>query len=317
MKLKFTARNTHLHQLVQFDSDEAHQSAPHARSVAAFCFLKRPLGLSAMEIVSFVFGAISFLSDCCATTRGNLISIGRLQMSLKTDKEKLMELRDDRVEKLDAELETVLHQVEERERETQQRCCRSYFYPTSLRSRYKLGKMVFKKLKDVSDLTKTGESFGEVADMLPPPLVDQMPLDNTVGMNSNFTEVWSYFCDPGVGIIGIYGMGGVGKTSLLTQINNELLGRVGQDYDVVIWAVVSRDLNTEMVQDTIGRKLGFPDDVWNRMGQLEKRNSIFRVLKTKRFVLLLDDVWDAYDLTEAGVPLPSEQNKAKVVLTTR
>ncbi|KAK8664241.1 hypothetical protein V6N13_084039 [Hibiscus sabdariffa] len=31
----------------------------------------------------------------------------------------------------------------------------------------------------------------------------------------------------------------------------------------------------------------------------------------------LDDVWDVYDLTEAGVPLPSEQNKAKVVITTR
>ncbi|KAE8696090.1 hypothetical protein F3Y22_tig00110676pilonHSYRG00042 [Hibiscus syriacus] len=222
-----------------------------------------------------------------------------------------------RVEELDAGLETVLRRVEEGERETRQRGCSSYFYPTSLRSRYKLGKKALKKLEEVSDLMKTGENFGDVADMLPPPSVDEMPLNDTIGMNSNFREVWSYFCDSGVGIIGIYGMGGVGKTTLLTKINNELLGRVGQDYDVVIWAVVSRGQNIEMVQDTIGRKLGFPDDIWNRMGQLEKRNSIFRVLKTKRFVLLLDDVWDVYDLTEAGVPLPSEQNKAKVVLTTR
>ncbi|KAK8608471.1 hypothetical protein V6N13_023894 [Hibiscus sabdariffa] len=293
-----------------------------------------------MEIASFVLEAISFLRDCSPTTRGNLISICRLQKntkSLKTEKGKLMELRDDvkarvdtalpyrkqvtgwlrRVEELDTELETVLHQVEERDKETQQRCCRGYLFPRSLRSHFKLGKLVLEKLKDVADLKETGENFGDIADMLPQPLVDEMPLGDTVGMDSNFREVWNYFCDPGAGIIGIYGMGGVGKTTLLTRINNELIGRVGQDYDVVIWTVVSRDQNDEKVQDKIGQKLGFPDEIWNRMGRSEKAKSIFRVLKTKRFVLLLDDLWDVYDLTEAGVPLPSEQNKAKVVLTTR
>ncbi|GMI78054.1 hypothetical protein like AT4G10780 [Hibiscus trionum] len=292
-----------------------------------------------MEIASFVLEVTSFLCNCIPTTGENLISIRHLQKntaSLKTEKGKLTELRDDvrtrvdialrqqkhcrnqvdgwlrRVEELDAELDTVLHQVDEREKETQH-----YLLPTSLWSRYKLGKLVLEKLEDVADLMSTGGHFGDVADMLPPPLVDEMPLGDTVGMDSNFSLVWNYLCDPGVGIIGIYGTGGVGKTTLLTRINNELIGRVGQDYDVVIWAVVSRDQKDEKVQDKIGQKLGFPDEIWNRMGRAEKANSIFRVLKTKRFVLLLDDVWDVYDLKEAGVPVPSEQNKAKVVLTTR
>ncbi|XP_022714926.1 probable disease resistance protein At5g63020 [Durio zibethinus] len=279
-----------------------------------------------MEIASLVLEVISCLRDCSEGNREYRISIchpERLIRSLKRDTEKLREQRNDvktrvenaerqqmrprvqvegwlrRVEELEAEIDMV---VREGEREAQQRCFCN-FSPKRLKSSYNLGKQVSKKLKAISEL-RTELSFVDVADMLPPPLVDEMPLEDTVGMDLNFREVWSYLCDQRVGIIGIYGMGGVGKTTLLRKINNELIGRVGQDFDVVIWAVVSRDLNMEKVQDTIGRKLGFPDERWSRMSQEEKSNSIFRVLKTKRFVLLLDDVWEHFDLLRRAVAFP-------------
>ena len=40
-------------------------------------------------------------------------------------------------------------------------------------------------------------------------------------------------------------------------------------------------------------------------------------MKTKRFVLLFDDVWQRLDLSEIDAPLPDEQNKSKVIITTR
>ncbi|KAJ9692464.1 hypothetical protein PVL29_011498 [Vitis rotundifolia] len=103
---------------------------------------------------------------------------------------------------------------------------------------------------------------------------------------------------PQVGIMGLYGMGGVGKTTLLKKINNDFL-TTSNDFDVVIWVVVSKPSNIEKMQEE------------------EKAAEILRVLKTKKFVLLLDDIWERLDLLEMGVPHPDAQNKSKIVFTTR
>lgn len=47
-------------------------------------------------------------------------------------------------------------------------------------------------------------------------------------------------------------MGRVGKTTLMTQINNHL-ERSPNDFEVVIWAVVSRGHTIENVQHEIGK----------------------------------------------------------------
>ena len=52
--------------------------------------------------------------------------------------------------------------------------------------------------------------------------------------------------DDKVGIIELYGMGGVGKTTLLKKINNEFL-KTKLGFDVVIWVVVWKPANAEKV----------------------------------------------------------------------
>lgn len=49
----------------------------------------------------------------------------------------------------------------------------------------------------------------------------------------------------------------------------------------------------------------------------EKAAEIFRLLKAKNFVILLDDMWERLDLLEVGIPHSNDQIKSKVVLTTR
>ncbi|RVW34105.1 putative disease resistance protein [Vitis vinifera] len=49
----------------------------------------------------------------------------------------------------------------------------------------------------------------------------------------------------------------------------------------------------------------------------QKAAEISRVLKTKKFVLLLDDIWERLDLLEMGVPHPDARNKSKIIFTTR
>lgn len=110
-----------------------------------------------------------------------------------------------------------------------------------------------------------------------------------------------------MGIIGIYGLGGVGKTTLLTQINNKF-STTPNGFDVVIWA---------LVQDRIGRNLGFSDDSWKNKSVDQKATDIYRVLCYKKFVVLLEDLWERVDLNQVGIPKPSQKNGSKLIFTTR
>ncbi|KAL6313624.1 hypothetical protein AAG906_006995 [Vitis piasezkii] len=110
--------------------------------------------------------------------------------------------------------------------------------------------------------------------------------------------------------------GGVGKTTLLNRINNELhKNRV--EFDAVIWVTVSRPANVEKVQQVLFNKLEIPKDKWDGRSEDERAEEIFNVLKTKKFVLLLDDIWEWLDLSKVGIPPLNHQDKLKMVLTTR
>ncbi|XP_059648125.1 disease resistance protein UNI-like isoform X2 [Cornus florida] len=211
------------------------------------------------------------------------------------------------VEEFNSEVEVLLEQVAAKE--IQKKCL-------VICPRLKLSKKILKKLKVLTDLKSAG-NFSTVAEALPPGRVEEVPLEMTVGLDSAFDKVWDLLGrNDEVGIIGIFGIEGVGKTTLLKKLNNELANQLIAEFDVVIWVAVSKDLNVEKVQYQIGRRLGFPHDIWRDKSQDQKKADIFRVLKMKRFVLLLDDIWERLDHLEVGIPLPNEQNKSKIVFTT-
>ncbi|KAF7839054.1 putative disease resistance protein [Senna tora] len=144
-------------------------------------------------------------------------------------------------------------------------------------------------LKNVDELTTKGQRFskvGEVAHKMPNRLAIEMPPDETIGLDLMFNKVWDSSGAENVGVISLYGMGGVGKTTLLKKINNEL-GKRMLDFNLVI----NHD---------------------------EKVGKIYHSLKQKKCVLLLDDIWESLDLKTVGVPHPKDNNfQSKVLFTTR
>ncbi|KDO52300.1 hypothetical protein CISIN_1g039262mg [Citrus sinensis] len=198
-----------------------------------------------------------------------------------------------------------------------EKLCLGGYCSKNCHSSYEFGKQVAKKLSDVKTLMGEGV-FEVVAEEKPEPAVDERPTDATVvGLQSQLERVWRCLVQEPAGIVGLYGMGGVGKTTLMALINNKFLGSP-TNFDVVIWVVVSKDLRLENIQEAIGEKIGLVNDTWKNRRTEQKALDIFRNLKEKKFVLLLDDIWERVDLSKVGIPLPGRlNNKSKVVFTTR
>ncbi|XP_039137197.1 putative disease resistance protein At4g10780 [Dioscorea cayenensis subsp. rotundata] len=110
-------------------------------------------------------------------------------------------------------------------------------------------------------------------------------------------------------------MGGVGKTTLLEKIYQSLLDDANMGFDLVLFIEVSQNFMLEKLQKGIAKKL--------HLASFAGKEDIFNVLKTKNFVLLLDDLWVGVDLADVGIPhMYSGHNytkryKHKVIFTTR
>ncbi|XP_061355261.1 probable disease resistance protein At4g27220 [Gastrolobium bilobum] len=131
------------------------------------------------------------------------------------------------------------------------------------------------------------------------------------GFERNIKEMWKLLEDDQVFIIGIHGMGGVGKTFLVTHMEKEIK-RKGTFNDV-FWVTVSHDFSILKLQHDIAEKTGVKlsgDDERTRAANLSL------VLETKeKSVLILDDVWKYIDLQKVGIPL--RMNGIKLILTSR
>ncbi|KAL6335016.1 hypothetical protein AAG906_023821 [Vitis piasezkii] len=266
-----------------------------------------------MDCVSPILDVASHLWDCTAKRAAYLTDLQETLESLRNAIEELK--NEDREMRRTHEVDGWLHRVQVLENEVReilqkgdqeiQQKCLGTCCPKNCRSSYKIGKIASKKLGAVTELRSKG-CFSDVADRLPRAAVDERPIEKTVGLDRMYAEVCRCIQDEQLGIIGLYGMGGAGKTTLMTKVNNEFF-KTGNDFEVAIWVVVSRPASVGKI----------PDDIWRNRSEDEKAVEIFNVLKAKRFVMLLDDVWERLDLHKVGVPSPDSQNKSKVILTTR
>jgi len=86
----------------------------------------------------------------------------------------------------------------------------------------------------------------------------------------------------------IVAMGGLGKTTLAKQVFND--DRVCKHFDLTIWVCVSDDFNTKTILQSMIECITGQNPNLNTLEALRKR--VEEVLHGKRYLLVLDDVWN-------------------------
>ncbi|GLU15729.1 hypothetical protein SLE2022_321980 [Rubroshorea leprosula] len=184
-------------------------------------------------------------------------------------------------------------------------------------SRGCLGKLVCKKIEVVKKIREQGcFPDGLVVDR-PPTCGVIMSNANPVGEDSAKEKIWGYLVGNEVRKIGVCGIGGVGKTTIMKHINDELVREA--KFDKVIWVTVSYPLDVIKLQENIARAIAGDDRQRLPGGEDKERRAaeLKSVMGRVRHVLILDDVWEVFSLIEVGIPEPTIQNGSKIVITSR
>ncbi|XXG62264.1 hypothetical protein AAC387_Pa05g0658 [Persea americana] len=194
--------------------------------------------------------------------------------------------------------------------------CQTRWFPEN-HSHWNLGRRIVEITNQISKLNEESTKFAGVVvvDALPQIVETKPVLTVEEGTSTECTlqKILNNVRDPRKHKIGIWGMGGVGKTTVMKNLNN--LPEIANMFEIVIWITISQDYSTRNLQNEILARLNL-----NKlsMGVSDERvaSRLFQELTNKKFLLLMDDLWKEVDLHDIGVPCPNQKG-CKIVFTTR
>ncbi|KAH9688216.1 AAA domain-containing protein [Citrus sinensis] len=130
---------------------------------------------------------------------------------------------------------------------------------------------------------------------------------------STLNDILDALKNPDVNMLGIYGMGGIGKTTLAKEVarkaENEKL------FDQVIFVEVSQIQDIRKIQGEFADKLGLTLHEETESGRA--RSLCNRLKKEKRILVILDNIWENLDFQAVGIPHGDGHKGSKVLLTAR
>ncbi|KAL0421960.1 UNVERIFIED_CONTAM: Disease resistance protein RPP13 [Sesamum latifolium] len=116
-------------------------------------------------------------------------------------------------------------------------------------------------------------------------------------------------------IISIVGMGGIGKTTLARNLYNDRL--IEDRFDTRAWVVVSQNYHVQEILTILVNSTRQDGGEVHEKSVDELAVRLHKNLKGRRYLIVMDDVWDVKAWEEVRRFFPDDNNSSRVILTTR
>ncbi|KAF7848650.1 hypothetical protein BT93_L1769 [Corymbia citriodora subsp. variegata] len=118
-------------------------------------------------------------------------------------------------------------------------------------------------------------------------------------------------------VIGIYGPGGVGKTTMLEEVEKKLR-KDRRPFHMIVKAKVSQIPVLKNIQDEIADDLKLDlKDLQSESGRGNRLRERLQKDPSEKVLIILDDIWEELDLKAVGIPSGDTSGKCKLLLTSR
>ncbi|KAL5758677.1 hypothetical protein ACOSP7_021288 [Xanthoceras sorbifolium] len=215
----------------------------------------------------------------------------------------------DSVEKINAEATEI---IEENNR-ANMRCFKSWC--PDLKKRYQHSKKAAVKADDVSELERQGDfhriSYRSIPKETWHP--SSKLYEDFESRRSTVDDILNQLRLPNVNIVGVHGMGGVGKTTLAREVGKQAEEQML--FDVVVFVEISEKPEIKKIQEAIADKLGLECRESSESGRARKLCE--RLKQEIKVLLILDNIWKGLDLETVGIPFGNDHPGCKLLLTAR
>ncbi|MED6138140.1 hypothetical protein PIB30_071428 [Stylosanthes scabra] len=144
---------------------------------------------------------------------------------------------------------------------------------------------------------------------------DDIDGGDVVGFTNNNSFVMKQLCDDNINVVFIIGMGGLGKTTLAQKVydNNE----VKNLFPCRGWSHVSKDCKPREVWLGLLDSLKFSTLKYQDLSEKDLKKTVRNYLKGKKYLIVLDDIWEPQVWDDQKAAFPNESNVSKILITSR
>ncbi|KAH7653506.1 P-loop containing nucleoside triphosphate hydrolase protein [Dioscorea alata] len=184
---------------------------------------------------------------------------------------------------------------------------------------YKLGKEADNNIKTTDALLEDRNKFGRVSHKRPPPRTTDSLLYNEDfvifdSRKSCVKKILEALKNETVHSIGLCGKAGVGKMMLVKDIAKQAKDQ--RLFGEAVMVTVSQNIDLKRIQTIMAESLGLHLSEVSEEVRAVKLAERLATTQNK-ILVILDDLWEALDLSKVGIQLSQMAATCKVVITTR